>query len=162
MRGADGTPMLAPASTGKYSVEKWLLADGDARDASAVGTGSFRCDPLGCIGTIKGKTVALVGHPAALADDCRRADIVIVPFTVGERCRANIVIDRRRRKSGGAHALYIEGYSVRTETVAAARGNAPVGAGEACLAKTSGGSWKRLRQRRGNGRSGAPAPLSGQ
>ena len=37
MRGADGTLMLAPASTGKYSVEKWLLADGDAREASAIG-----------------------------------------------------------------------------------------------------------------------------
>ncbi len=125
MRGADGTLMLAPASTGKYSVEKWLLADGDAREASTVGPGSFRCDPLGCIGTVKGKTVALMRHPAALADDCRRADIVIVPFTVGERCRAAIVVDRRRLKSGGAHALYVEEFSVRTETVAAARGMRP-------------------------------------
>ena len=69
--------------------------------------------------------MALVRHPAALADDCRRADIVIVPFTVGERCRAAIVVDRRRLKSGGAHALYVEEYSVRTETVAAARGRRP-------------------------------------
>ena len=125
LRGADGTLMLAPASTGKYSVEKWLLADGDAREASTVGPGSFRCDPLGCIGTVKGKTVALIRHPAALADDCRRADIVIVLFTVGERCRAAIVLDRRRLKSGGAHALYVEEFSVRTETVAAARGMRP-------------------------------------
>ena len=108
LRGDDGKLMLASTSNGNYSVEKWLLADGDGREAGAVGPGSFRCDRLGCIGTVKGKTVELVHHPAALADDCRNADIVIVPFTVGERCRAPIVVDRRRLRSGGAHALYVE------------------------------------------------------
>jgi competence protein ComEC len=89
-----------------------LLADGDERDVSvASDEGGFRCDSLGCIGTVKGKTVALVRHPAALEEDCRAADIVIV--------------DRRILKAHGAHALYIEGLSIRTETVAASRGDRP-------------------------------------
>ena len=33
--------------------------------------------------------------------------------------------DRRRLKAYGAHALYIEGLSIRTETVAAVRGHRP-------------------------------------
>ena len=85
--------------------------------------GTFRCDSLGCIGTVKGKTVALIRHPAALEEDCRLADIVIAPFTIGKKCRAaRVIVDRRMLKSEGASALYIEGLSIRTETVAAARG----------------------------------------
>ena len=124
-RADDGALALVSGGARSYSVEKWLRADGDDRDPGTVGQGSFRCDALGCIGQVKGKTVAVLRHPAALRDDCMNADIVIVPFTVGERCRAPIVIDRRRLKSGGAHALYVEELSVRTETVAAARGMRP-------------------------------------
>jgi hypothetical protein len=54
----------------------------------------------------------------------RRADIVIAPFTVA--CRAaRVIVDRRALKMHGAHALYIEGLSIKTETVAAARGTRP-------------------------------------
>ena len=62
-------------------MDNWLLADGDGRTAEAAADESaFRCDLLGCIGKVKGKTVALVRNPAALEDDCRSADIVIAPF----------------------------------------------------------------------------------
>ena len=75
---------------------------------------------------MKGKTVALIRHPAALAEDCRVADILVVPFTVGKRCRgARVIVDRRMLRAAGAHALYIEGLSIRTETVAEARGRRP-------------------------------------
>jgi len=74
LRGGDGNLMLPPAMAANYSVEKWLLADGDGRDPATMGEGSFHCDLLGCIGTVKGKTVALIRHPAALAEDCRIAN----------------------------------------------------------------------------------------
>jgi hypothetical protein len=121
-------PPGRPATAASYSVDNWLLADGDDRDAAAAAAdeGVFRCDTLGCIGTVKGKTVALIRHPGALEEDCRLADIVIAPFTVGKKCRAaRIIVDRRMLKAEGAHALYIEGLSIRTETVAAARGHRP-------------------------------------
>jgi competence protein ComEC len=110
-----------------YSADIWLLTDGDDRDAAAAqGEGVFRCDLLGCIGKVKGKTAALIRHPAALEDDCRIADIVIAPFTIGKKCRAaRVIVDRRVLKAEGAHALYIEGLSIRTETVAEARGRRP-------------------------------------
>ena len=127
LRSETGNLVFPPATAASYSVDNWLLADGDDRDAAAAGADSaFRCDPLGCIGTVKGKRVALIRHPGALEEDCRLADIVIAPFTIGKKCRAaRVIVDRRMLKSEGAHALYIEGLSIRTVSVAAARGRRP-------------------------------------
>jgi competence protein ComEC len=127
LRTEEGKLALPPATRASYSIDNWLLADGDERDAEAASTGSsFRCDLLGCIGKLKGKTVAFVKHPAALEDDCRLADIVIAPFSVGRGCeQARVVVDRRALRQDGAHALYFEGLSIRTENVADARGRRP-------------------------------------
>jgi competence protein ComEC len=127
LRSGNGNLVFPPATAAGYSVDNWLLADGDERDAAtAADASAFRCDLLGCIGVVKGKTVALIRHPGALEEDCRLADIVIAPFTLGKKCRAaRVIVDRRRLKTYGAHALYIEGLSIRTETVAAARGHRP-------------------------------------
>ena len=127
LRSGAGSLVFPPATAASYSVDNWLLADGDERAAEAVTDDSvFRCDSLGCIGVVKGKTVALIRHPGALEEDCRLADIVIAPFTIGKKCRAaRVIVDRRMLKALGAHALYIEGLSIRTETVAASRGRRP-------------------------------------
>ena len=128
LRSDSGNLVFPPATAANYSVDNWLLADGDDRDAAAASSGeaAFRCDSLGCIGTVKGKTVALIRHEGAVEEDCRIADIVIAPFTIGQRCRAaRVIVDRRVLKAEGAHALYIEGLSIRTETVAAWRGHRP-------------------------------------
>lgn len=127
IRGSRGNLIFPTATAATYSVENWLLADGDDRDPDGLRADSaFRCDTFGCIGRVKGKTVALVRDVGALEEDCRLADIVIAPFPVGSRCRApRVVVDRRILKEKGAHALYIEGLSIRTETVAKARGARP-------------------------------------
>ena len=133
LRANSGNLVFPPATAATYSVENWLLADGDNRDPKSLRHAEprpddepFRCDPLGCIGRVKGKVVALVRHPGALEEDCRVADIVIARFSVPKTCRAaRVIVDRRALKDGGAHALYIEGLSIRTETVTHARGNRP-------------------------------------
>jgi len=127
LRSSRGDLIFPPATAADYSVDNWLLADGDERGvAAAADESAFRCDSLGCIGKVKGKTVALIRDPGALEEDCRLAEIVIAPFTIGAKCRAaRVIVDRRRLKADGAHALYIEGLSIRTETVAAARGRRP-------------------------------------
>jgi competence protein ComEC len=128
LRTEDGTLALPPATRANYSVDNWLLADGEEREAEEVAAESpFRCDLLGCIGKVKGKTVAVVRHSAALEEDCRIADIVIAPFSVGKGCEAaaRVVIDRRALQAEGAHAVYIEGLSIRSESVAATRGRRP-------------------------------------
>jgi competence protein ComEC len=127
LRSPSGSLVFPPATAASYSAENWLLADGDEREVAKAADGSaFRCDSLGCVGEVKGKIVALVRHPGALEEDCRLADIVIAPFTIGKKCRAaRVIVDRRMLRKEGAHALYIEGLSIRTETVAASRGRRP-------------------------------------
>jgi len=107
LRSDSGNLVFSPATAAGYSVDNWLLADGDNRAAEAAADErAVRCDLLGCVGKVKGKTVALVRHPAALEDDCRSADIVIACFTIGKRCRAaRVIIDRRMLRAEGAYAL---------------------------------------------------------
>jgi competence protein ComEC len=127
LRSPSGSLVFPPATAASYSAENWLLAHGDEREVAKAADGSaFRCDSLGCVGEVKGKIVALVRHPGALEEDCRLAHIVIAPFTINKTCRAaRVIVDRRMLRKEGAHALYIEGLSIRTETVAASRGRRP-------------------------------------
>jgi hypothetical protein len=47
-------------------VDNWLLADGENRQVAEVDANSpFRRDLLGCMDKVKGKTIALIRHPAA-------------------------------------------------------------------------------------------------
>jgi hypothetical protein len=65
-------------------------------------------------------------HPAALEDDCRFADIVIAPFTIGKRCRAaRVIIHRRRLQAEGPMRFTSSALSIRAESVAEARGRRP-------------------------------------
>jgi competence protein ComEC len=66
-------------------------------------------------------------HPAAFAEDCRRAAILISRIVSPRGCTApKTVIDFFAARRQGTHALYIgaDG-SIRTQTVAAARGVRP-------------------------------------
>lgn len=72
--------------------------------------GSLRCDADGCTARLKGWLIALPRREAALAEDCRTADIVVAPFPVRQRCpAARLVIDRFDLWRQGAHALYLKG-----------------------------------------------------
>lgn len=42
LRGTDGRLMLPPSMTANYSIEKWLLADGDGRDPATLGEGRLQ------------------------------------------------------------------------------------------------------------------------
>jgi competence protein ComEC len=125
LRAGDGSLAL-PATRANYSVDNWLLADGEDRDAEELAANSPFRRLIGCIGKVMGKTIALIRHPAALEEDCRIADIVIAPFSVGKGCStARVVVDRRALQAEGAHAIYIEGLSIRSESVAETRGRRP-------------------------------------
>jgi hypothetical protein len=95
----------------------------ESRAAEVAANSPSRCDLLGCIGKVKGKTIALIRHPAALEEDCR-APTSSPPFSVGKGCStARLLVDRRVLQAEGAHALYIQrGLSIRSESVAETRG----------------------------------------
>lgn len=127
VRRDSGVLGVLGASRASYSLEQWLRADGDGRppDAALEKNGA-RCDELACIAEVEGKTVAFVRHPAALAEECRRADVVIAQIPIERRCpNARVTVGRIDLWAHGAHALYFGRHSIRTETVADARGNRP-------------------------------------
>lgn len=127
IRNSADTLSVTGGTKASYSLKQWLRADGDPRDpVMALKSGSFKCDELACIAKVKGKTVAFVRHPAALAEECARADIVVAQIPLRRPCpNARVTVDRIDLWADGAHALYLEGQSIRVETVAQHRGSRP-------------------------------------
>jgi len=107
VRGADGRLQVLKTGSDAFAIREWLAADGDARAAAdaAKAREGFACDDDGCVARLAdGAVVAVATSPAALADDCRRAVLVITTRVAPPRCGAT-VIDRTARRAGGALAL---------------------------------------------------------
>ncbi|MGL4395990.1 MAG: ComEC/Rec2 family competence protein [Hyphomicrobium sp.] len=110
VRGADGNLSALPEHGGRYELQKWLEHDGDARDVAVVEKSErFVCDGVGCIANVNGVTLAVARHAAAIADDCARADIVILAVPKAGVCagRPRVVIDVFDIWDSGVHALYV-------------------------------------------------------
>ena len=106
------------AARSKINLE--LLFEVAAADA-------FRCDSTGCTTTVRGKVLAVSTHPAAVADDCVRAHILVLTFPQPSACTMvrGPVIDFFAARAAGTIALFIDGDRVRMSTVAQARGDRP-------------------------------------
>jgi competence protein ComEC len=128
VRGADGELSAVGATRASFELERWLEHDGARRSVEeAAKAAGFNCDGIGCRATVKGLTVAVARHPAAFAEDCRRAAVLVSGIVSPRGCTApRTVVDFFAARRQGTHALYIEADgSIRTETVAAARGSRP-------------------------------------
>jgi competence protein ComEC len=108
VRGADGRLSVVKSGTNDaLAVGDWLNADGDARSAKDLGLAQgFSCDPDGCVGRLAdGAAIAVPRGPAALADDCSRAALIVTMRPPPPGCAAT-VIDRKALRETGALALY--------------------------------------------------------
>jgi len=103
----------------RYGAELFMRRGGDVaadsrvlRDREAWPDG-FACDDAGCSGVIDGVRIAVVERWAGIADDCRRADVVLTPATpparVRARCAGVLLIPRRGRRDGGAVLRFANG-----------------------------------------------------
>jgi hypothetical protein len=81
LRTEDGTLALPPATR---KLQREQLAARRRRESRGGGAANspFRRDLLGCMDKVKGKTIALIRHPAAKKR--ARPDIVVAPFGVGK------------------------------------------------------------------------------
>ncbi|MBK5911939.1 hypothetical protein CCR85_10605 [Rhodothalassium salexigens] len=145
----DGRLWLSHPARGAYDREQWRRLSGlggrpgagrDRAMADGIGDGlDLRCDPLGCAGRLDGlrdgrrggfgggRWVAIAFDRAALADDCRRADVLIalVPVT-GSACPApRLVVDRTAILVAGATAIDLDAEPPRLSTAAGVRGLRP-------------------------------------
>ena len=72
LRGEDGGLTFLPRPSSRYVAERWLRASGDQRLPGDAGlTASRSCDPIACVASRPGLSVALVTHPAAFLEECR-------------------------------------------------------------------------------------------
>jgi len=111
-RGSDGRLRILGRTASRFTVDRWLAADGDLRkgDDASLKQGTS-CDRLGCVGLLAGGgAVALVLQPDAFEEDCRRARIVITPLASPSFCSATaLVIDRARLAAAASIALRRQG-----------------------------------------------------
>lgn len=132
-RGADGLLSALPARQSKFELERWLEYDGDARSAEEVEKAAgFTCDGIGCVSEIKGLVLSVARHPAAVAEDCATARILVLSVPRPKGCDGpDVVIDFFDVWRDGSHTLFIDnregaaGPSIVIDTVAAHRGDRP-------------------------------------
>jgi competence protein ComEC len=131
VRGTDGRLLLSSKRAARFNADLWLRRDGQEErlswdDAASQADSGLRCDALGCLLRRNGHLVALVKDPAALAEDCRAADLVVSLEPVRVRCpSAAKVIDRIDLWRDGGHAVWLRPARIEIETVRETRGVRP-------------------------------------
>ena len=93
VRGPGGALVLSSDRVMKFEGAYWLRRAGQEKTEQwpreSLGPGGLvACDGLGCIYRALGRTIALVNRPHALAEDCRRADMIVSAVPVRGRCPA--------------------------------------------------------------------------
>jgi competence protein ComEC len=111
VRGPDGRLQVIKIGNDAFAIREWLAADADARgDARAVAAtvkarAGFACDEAGCVARVAGGGLVAIGtSPAAFADDCARAVLVLTTRAAPPACGAT-VINRMMPRALGALAL---------------------------------------------------------
>ncbi|MDX2156214.1 MAG: ComEC/Rec2 family competence protein [Hyphomicrobiaceae bacterium] len=142
VRGADGRYAAIDTARSRFELGRWLEHDGDSRKPEEVGPGrAFKCDPTGCVASVRNRKVAVVRHASALGDDCRSADIVIWMGAGRPACRARLIA-RADLEHSGTHAIVVarDGSAAhRIETVRERRGDRPW----AATVRLRGHRWSR-------------------
>ena len=130
VRRDDGRLAISPWQRDRWITDNWLQSAGQDRPADwpapgQGGGGDVACDPMGCVLTRAGQTVALARRPEAIDEDCRHADLVL-SYPRIELCPGvtPLIGPRALRRAGGL-ALWLEPAGIETLTVREARGERP-------------------------------------
>ena len=122
----DGRLLPMRPRAGRFTVDIWqrAFAPGVPVDRSSRNPSPrvWRCDPSGCVGTVSDLAVAMLKTGASLHVDCRRADIIVVPFDAPHACAdvpvdaRPLIIDAKRLRARGAHAIHLSTGETRIKT----------------------------------------------
>jgi competence protein ComEC len=112
VRGPDGRLAVLGGKRASFELGRWLEHDADSRTPGDVGLGGvFHCDGIGCEAETAGVRLAIARHPAALGDDCARADLVIWLAEGTPSCgdeNGPRVIARETIARLGTHIVFVE------------------------------------------------------
>ena len=119
VRAADGKLWISPGRGDRFVRREWALREGGATPSPPVS-----CDAHACFYKARGHLVAFVKTQSALAEDCKKAGVVISAFVIPPAsCTAPLVIDKKKLRRTGATALYfMPGGGIAAHSVFAARG----------------------------------------
>ncbi len=106
LRGSDGRLSILHSGRDTFALRDWLAADADPRGLKDKTLhAGVRCDAIGCVGSLKnGRLVSYALSPAAFAEDCARASVVISRRSAPGACSAKL-IDRNVWRARGAVTL---------------------------------------------------------
>ncbi len=128
IRTAEGLLVPAHSRRARFSVEKWLAANGEEEGpGEAARRPGWACAASRCEARVKGRRVVYLSRwQEGRAPDCTGADILIADFPLRRFCRdVPLRIDRFDLWRSGAHAVFIDGGVLRVETARAAQGDRP-------------------------------------
>ncbi len=132
LKDSKGQLTVSSLKTAKFTRETWLRRAAQEnpmtwQEATKEENRFLACDQLGCIYSVNGRKIALIGDVGAIDEDCRMADIVISSVPVRIPCKEPaIVIDRFDLWRNGAYAFWLdESGWVRIKTVNGERGKRP-------------------------------------
>lgn len=126
VRDQTGVLRVAGARAGSYIVEQFFDEEGGPPvDPSTLREG-VRCDATACLlNDASGHLVSHVLDPAAFAEDCARARVVVTALTAPGDCRAALVVDRPKLARYGAHSVWFDRAGASTFRVTTARSATP-------------------------------------
>ena len=113
VRETDGGLFFVKGRRG-IVVETWLRRTGNKSQIGLENSKNhardIRCDNLACVFHKNGQQISLNWHPAAVLDDCSRADIVVATIPVSRRvCRdSNYLVDRFDLWRNGNHVVFLD------------------------------------------------------
>ncbi len=127
IRNDEGLLVPALARRSRFSVEKWLAADGDeATPAEAAARSGWSCTKTRCDATVNGQRLAYLMAGEGETLSCEGLDMVIASFPLRGACRnARLRIDRFDLWRQGAHAIQVEEGGMVMTTARGAQGLRP-------------------------------------
>jgi competence protein ComEC len=93
IRGSDGRLRAVSPRGNRFTLQRWLLSDGDARQpADNTIRSGVTCDPQGCGALLAGgDRIVVTTDPEGLADDCREARFLVTRMPVPRPCAASVI-----------------------------------------------------------------------
>jgi competence protein ComEC len=111
LRNAEGRLVFEPHRGARRTRETWAAMAGQGKAAPdwSVADG-VSCDAEGCVWMAGTHVVALAHYAEATLDDCRMADVVVVPVPMFAPCpSAQLLFDAYRLRRSGAEWIWFDG-----------------------------------------------------
>ncbi len=127
VRAPDGALWLPPGRADRFVRHEWAVREGGPANISHAGgemSSPVACDANACLYHAQGHVAAVVKNPAALAEECKQADIVVGNFAIAPAaCPVPLLLDKTMLRRTGAVAVYFQpDGGLVLKTVFAARG----------------------------------------